>query len=189
MRVGNRCKTVVMCLLVFCLAAGSMGQAVKAASSGDQLQEKTAQIVAQQTASKDSTKSKLKKLFAYVQEEYGYARKTGFEAYSGWEKDYALEMLTDGKGSCYHYAAAYAFLAKKATGCSVRIGVGQTDGFSGNLQKHAWAEVKISGKWYICDPNMDKYAADASKKYCLKKRSSLKNTYNKFKDTDYYNAG
>ncbi len=123
-----------------------------------------------------------------MQKDYDYGRKVGFEAYSGWEKDYAMKMFEDKKGSCYHYAAAYAFLAKKATGLRVRIGVGQTNGFSGKLQKHAWTEVKLSGKWYILDPNMDKYAADSSGKYCLKKRDSLKNTYNQFKDTNYYNA-
>lgn len=174
--------------LVLCMMAASLTQAVKAASSKSRLEETAAQIVDTETKPGDSAKKKLKKLSAYMQKEYGYARKTGFHAYRGWEKDYALEMFEDQKGSCYHYAAAYAFLAKKAAGCSVRIGVGQTDGFSGKLQKHAWAEVKLNGKWYICDPNMDKYAADSSGKYCLKKRSSLKNTYNKFKDAEYYHA-
>lgn len=187
-KLGTKFKKIMAAALVFCVMAASLAQAVKAASSGSKLEEKAAQIVTAQTRADDSAKKKLKKLFSYMQKEYGYARKTGFDAYRGWEKDYALEMFEDQEGSCYHYAAAYAFLAKKAAGCSVRVGVGQTDGFSGKLQKHAWAEVKIGGKWYICDPNMDKYAADSSGKYCLKKRSSLKNTYNKFKDAKYYNA-
>lgn len=185
---GNKFKKIMATALLFCVMAASFTQAAKAAATDSKLEEKTAQIVAAETKADDSAKKKLKKLFDYMQKEYGYARKTGFDAYSGWEKDYALEMFEDKKGSCYHYAAAYAFLAKKAAGCSARIGIGQTDGFSGKLQKHAWAEVKIGGKWYICDPNMDKYAADASGEYCLKKRSSLKNTYNKFSDAKYYNA-
>lgn len=185
---GNKFKKILAAALVFCVMAASFTQAAKAAPSGSKLEETATQIVASETKTDDNAKTKLKKLFTYMQKEYGYARKTGFDAYSGWEKDYAQEMFEDKKGSCYHYAAAYAFLAKKAAGCSVRIGVGQTDGFSGKLQKHAWAEVKLNGKWYICDPNMDKYAADSSGKYCLKKRSSLKNTYNKFKDAKYYNA-
>lgn len=174
--------------LAVCIMAVSFTQIAKAAASSDKLEEQAAQIVSQQVKANDSAKKKLKKLFTYLQKEYDYGRKVGFEAYDGWEKDYALEMFADEKGSCYHYAAAYAFLAKKATGYSVRIGVGQTNGFSGKLQKHAWTEVKISGKWYILDSNMDKYAADSSGKYCLKKRDSLKNTYNKYKDTKYYTA-
>lgn len=181
-------KKIVSLLLAVCIITVALTQTTAAASAGNKLDEAVTKIVDKQVKSKDSAKKKLKKLFTYVQKEYDYGRKTGFEAYDGWEKDYALEMFEDKKGSCYHYAAAYAFLAKKATGYSVRIGIGQTDGFSGNLQKHAWAEVKIGGKWYICDPNMDKYAADCSNKYCLKKRNNLKNTYDKFKNTAYYEA-
>ena len=181
-------KKIVSLLLAVCMITVALTQTTAAASAGNKLDEAVTKIVDKQVKSKDSAKKKLKKLFTYVQKEYDYGRKTGFEAYDGWEKDYALEMFEDKKGSCYHYAAAYAFLAKKATGYSVRIGVGQTDGFSGNLQKHAWAEVKIGGKWYICDPNMDKYAADCSNKNCLKKRNNLKNTYDKFKNTAYYEA-
>ncbi len=178
-------KKIMAATLAFCLMAVWVLQPASAASSGATLENKAARIIKQQVGTNDSARKKLKKLFTYLQK-YDYARKTGFDPYSGWEKDYALEMFEDGKGSCYHYAAACAFLAKKATGYSVRIGVGQTNGFSGNLQKHAWAEVKIGAKWYILDPNMDKYAADSSGKYCMKKRNSLKSTYNKFKDTTYY---
>lgn len=187
-KVKKNIQRMIVFVLAACIIAGSLTQAVKAASTGDKLSEEVTKIVDKKVKADDSAKKKLKKLFTYVEKEYDYGRKTGFEAYDGWEKDYALEMLKDGKGSCYHYAAVYAFLAKKATGYSVRIGVGQTNGFSGSLQKHAWTEVKINGKWYICDTNMDKYAADSSQKYCLKKRNSLKSTYNKFKDTKYYDA-
>ncbi len=187
-QTGKKFKKIMAAALAVCIMAVSFTQIAKAAASSDKLEEQAAQIVSQQVKANDSAKKKLKKLFTYLQKEYDYGRKVGFEAYDGWEKDYALEMFADEKGSCYHYAAAYAFLAKKATGYSVRIGVGQTNGFSGKLQKHAWTEVKISGKWYILDSNMDKYAADSSGKYCLKKRDSLKNTYNKYKDTKYYTA-
>lgn len=183
-------KRIAVLLLAFCMMAGTFSSAVMAASksAAQQLNEKVTQIVDQKVKSSDSAKKKLKKLFTYIEKQYDYGRKVGFEAYSGWEKDYALEMFEQKKGSCYHYAAAYAFLAKKATGCNVRIGVGQANGFSGSMQPHAWVEVEMNSKWYICDPNMDKYAADSSKKYCLKKRNSLKSTYNNFKDTKYYNA-
>ena len=187
-QTGKKFKKIMAAAIAICIMAVSFTQIAKAAASDDKLEEQAAQIVSQQVKANDSAKKKLKKLFAYLQKEYDYGRKVGFDAYDGWEKDYALEMFADEKGSCYHYAAAYAFLAKKATGYPVRIGVGQTNGFSGKLQKHAWTEVKISGKWYILDSNMDKYAADSSGKYCLKKRDSLKNTYNKYKDTKYYTA-
>ena len=185
-------KKAVLFVLATCVSAGitagASAQAAKAASTAEKLNTKVTKIVDKNVKADDSAKKKLKKLFSYVEKKYDYSRKIGFEPYSGWEKDYALEMLEDGKGSCYHYADAYAFLAKKATGVSVRIGTGQTNGFSGSLQKHAWTEVKLNGKWYVCDTNLDKYGADSSKKYFFKKRNSLKSTYNQFKDAKYYDA-
>ncbi len=175
-------KKIAAFLLAVCLLGGSFAVTAQAAS----LSDSAASIVIKTVKSSDSTKKKLKKLFKYVEKKYDYGRTVGFEAYSGWEKDYAQAMFKDKKGSCYHFAAAYAFLAKTATGSEVRIGVGQTNGFSGNLQPHAWTEVKIGKTWYICDTNLDKFAANSSRKYCLKKRSSLKSTYNKFKHTAYY---
>ncbi len=181
-------KMIAVLFLAVCMMTGTFTKTVQATpAAGQGLDAKVSEIVSKKVKSSDSGKKKLKKLFTYIQKQYDYGRKVGFEAYNGWEKDYALEMLNDKKGSCYHYAAAYAFLAKKATGYNVRIGVGQTNGFSGSFQPHAWVEVEMNSKWYICDPNMDKYAADSSKKYCVKKRNSLKDTYNKFKDTKYYN--
>lgn len=157
-----------------------------AASNGKSLTEQAGGIVKKKTKSSDSEKVKLKKLFIYAEKTYGYKRVTGFRAYSGWEKDYALQMYEKKKGSCYHFAAAYAFLAKQATGYEVRIGIGKTNGFSGKLQNHAWTEIKIGSKWYICDTNMDKFAENSSLKYFLKKRDNLKKIYNNFKDVQYY---
>lgn len=188
-KAGKKLKRFVVFVMAICVMAGmATGAPAQDAEAASKLNTEVTKIVDKKVKSNDSAKKKLKKLFTYVEKNFDYGRKVGFEAYSGWEKDYALEMLADGKGSCYHYAATYAFLAKKATGYSVRIGVGQTNGFSGSLQQHAWTEISINGKWYICDTNLDKYAANSSKKYCLKKRNSLKNTYNKFKDTKYYDA-
>lgn len=144
-------------------------------------------IVNKKTKKEWSPKKKLKRLFGYIEKKYDYARKIGFTAYSGWEKNYAEEMFKEKKGSCYHYAAAYAFLAKKATGLDVRIGLGKTNGFSGNLQPHAWVEVKYNSKWYICDTNMDKYAEKSSGKYFFKSRKKLESVYDGYKDVQYIN--
>lgn len=183
----TKVKNMVLLLLVFCLMAGSFS--VKAQAASATAGSKAEAIVKKNTKKGDSARKKLKKMFTYVQKNYGYARTMGFKTYHGWEKDYALEMYTKKKGSCYHYAAAYAFLAKKAAGYQVRIGVGKTTGFRGNLQDHAWTEVKIGSVWYICDTNMDKYAEKSSGKYFLKKRSSLKKVYNTFKNTRYFKVG
>ncbi len=143
--------------------------------------EKKAQVL------KDN-KANLKRLFKYMEKTYGYARYTkGTPTKKGWQKTFAAEMIKKKKGSCYHYAALYAYLAKQATGYEVRIALGKTKGFGNKNQAHAWVEVKISGDWYICDPNMDKFAANKKLKYYLKKRSSasMKKTYYKYKGVKY----
>lgn len=183
----NLWKRAAALVLAVCLCLAGFTETAQAAkkSVAEKLDEKAAAIIEKNTDEEDTDKEKLNKLFGYVEDECGYERKVGFEDYSGWEKDYAYEMLKKKKGSCYHFAAAYAYLAAKATDYKVRIGVGQTNGFSGELQPHAWVEVKIKSTWYVCDPNMDKFAEDSSGKYYLKKRSKLKKTYNSYKDAKY----
>ena len=189
---NKRKQTVAFLLVLVILIAGipagraqaAKAQALKTAAQSD-LEDTVETIVNKETKRKDSAKEKLKKLFLYMEEDYDYGRAVSFETYSGWEEEYAAEMFEDEKGSCYHFAAAYAYLAKKATDYPVRIGVGKTNGFSGKWQKHAWVEIKIKSKWYVCDPNMDKYAEESSLTYFLKKRSSLKETYNNYKKVEY----
>ena len=79
----------------------------------------------------------------------------GFSAKDRWEYGYALDMMRSKAGSCYHFAAAYAFLVKRATGYPVRIGYGTSDAFrKGNFQPHAWCEIKIGNTWYTFDTNV-----------------------------------
>lgn len=179
----KKIRKMVFLVLLFCLFTGAFAGKAEAATAGSKAEE----IVRKNVKKGDTNKKKLKKLFTYVEKNYEYGRAMGFKTYKGWEKDFALEMFKEKKGSCYHYAAAYAFLAKKATSYQVRIGVGKTNGFNGKLQDHAWTEVKIGSTWYICDTNMDKYAAKSSGKYYLKKRNGLKKVYNNYKQTKYFN--
>ncbi len=170
---------VAVCLAGLLLLAQPAAPA-KAASKDKAITKKVDAILKKQVKKKDTKKAKLKKLFRYVEKTYGYARAVGFQNKKGWEKEFALEMYADKKGSCYHFAAAYAFLAKKATGYKVRIGIGQTNGFGNDNQPHAWTEVKIGSKWYVCDTNMDKFAAKSSLKYFLKERKKVKKAYYNF---------
>lgn len=45
----------------------------------------------------------------------------------------------------------------------------------------------MDGVWYICDTNLDKYAAEGAMVYFLKKRSSkaMKSLYDNYKDVEY----
>ncbi len=186
----NTYKRLIMFALALALLLSAPAASVQAASAvNKKLAKQVNGIVKKKVKAKDSKKKKLQKLFQYTEKTYKYGRAYGFKPKKGWEKNYALEMYSKKKGSCYHYASAYAFLAKKATNYTVRIGVGKTNGFNPKVkQDHAWVEIKIKGKWYICDPNMDKFAAKSSGKYFLKDRKGLKKTYNNFKGAKYYNV-
>lgn len=142
-----------------------MGASAQTAEKTD-FQSMLAAVVESEAGTVSDPEARLKALFRYVEEEYSYARKMGFEAYSGWQEDYAYEMLSEMSGSCYHYAVLYGFLAKEAADCDVRICVGTTNGFSASSwQPHAWTEAELDGKWYVFDTNLDKYGADSTLKY------------------------
>jgi transglutaminase-like putative cysteine protease len=201
-------KTIGMLVLTFAVALttglvlenGSMGREVKAATTllekevnkgkvkNATLKKELDSILKKKVKSGDSDEAKMKKLFKYVEKNYGYMRlyttkvsknMTGMRLYAG-------EMLVDKKGSCYHFAALYGMLVKRATGCKVRVGLGKTNGFNAeNLQDHGWVEVKIDGVWYVFDPNMDKFAEKSSGKYYKVNRDDLKEVYNNYKGVKY----
>ncbi len=179
-------STALILVIISVIIINIQNEAYAKNVTGKDLEQQVEKIINKKVKKADKEKQKLKKLFNYIEKNYGYKRTMGFEVYNGWDKDYASEMYIEKKGSCYHFAAAYAFLAKKATSYKVRIGVGKTNGFSGAVQEHAWTEVQINSVWYICDTNMDKYAENSSGKYFLKKRNKLKSVYNNFKDVKYF---
>lgn len=98
----------------------------------------------------------------------------GFKPTSGWEYTYAKQMLTTRKGSCYHDAAAFAFLAKRATGLPVRICIGTSNAFNTkNWQAHGWVEIKVGNTWYTYDTNANRFSSLRKGKWFHQKRSSM----------------
>jgi hypothetical protein len=201
-------KTICVLVLTFAVAFATglvsenagMGREVKAATKTlkkevnkgkvkkTTLNKDLNSILKKTVKSKDSKQTKMKKLFQYVEKKYGYMRlysvkvsksMTGLRLYTG-------EMIVNKKGSCYHFAALYGLLVKRATGYKVRVGFGKTNGFNpDNLQAHGWVEVKIDGVWYVFDPNMDKFAEKSSGKYYMVNRDDLKDVYNNYKGVKY----
>ncbi len=164
-------KKTVFLLLAICLCLGTAAgganalkvSAVSRTKVNKQLSKKMDQTLKKigVTSSTDESAA-LKLIFDYMKDKdnFGYAREMGFTGKAGWETDYAKQMLTSGKGSCYHYAATYALLAARATGYLVRIGWGESSAFrKGSWQQHAWVEVKIGKKWYTFDPNAACYSS------------------------------
>lgn len=113
---------------------------------------------------------------------YGYERDYGIAS----EKDvsesvyakYAKQMLTNKRGSCYHYAAAFAFMAKRATGYPVYICYGESNFIDReNKQPHGWVEIQIGKTMYVYDPMGARSASTRKIKWCGQKRSAMENKY------------
>lgn len=102
----------------------------------------------------------IRALYNYMMAATEYKR--SYETPAGnWTPGYAYECLTTGKGNCYRYAAAYAYLLK-AAGFESRVAYGNIHAARGGLTPHSWTEVNINGVWYIVDCEMqdakkDKY--------------------------------
>jgi hypothetical protein len=89
----------------------------------------------------DMTKvQKLKACFEYVKKTYKYTTWRKFSAVKNWERAYARDMFDKGRGNCFSYAAAFAYLASAVGYTNVNV-VSSTG--------HGWAE--IDGKVY--DPD------------------------------------
>ena len=179
-------KKLALALSVFFLLLAASATVAEAASFSRKLAEQMNAIAVSQIASEDTAKEKLEKLFSYVEQTYTAYDMQEFMIYAGWEQEYASGLYTAKEGSSFHFAAGYALLAKKVTNYEVRIGVGRTNGFLSELPlNHAWTEIKINGKWYICDPYMDKLVEECSGKYFLLKREKTGAIYDEFDTADY----
>lgn len=108
----------------------------------------------------------LTKLFAYTSDgKFSFIRENPpvnnarTRGRKNWYYSYAFTFMRSSGGSCYHFASAFAVLAKKATNLPVRICVGTSNVFQPDVwQPHGWVEVKIGKKWYTFDPNAARYS-------------------------------
>lgn len=133
-------------------------------------------IKTQKFTAKTTDKQKLQKLFNYTKKAFGYKRYMGgIPSASGWDSKFAQEMLKTKAGSCYHDAAAFAYLARRATGLPVRICVGTSNAFNKTRwQNHGWVEIKVGNKWYTFDTNANRFSSLRKGKWFMQKRNAMK---------------
>ncbi len=117
-----------------------------------ELKRQVAAVIDSSTTSSMSQKKQLQKCFDFFVATSSYERK--MEVPMGdWTGDYALEILGTGKGNCYNYAAAFAYIAE-GLGYDARVCTGTVTSSSGGRAAHAWTEIKMGDKWYIFDAEM-----------------------------------
>lgn len=108
------------------------GEAYEVDGKSDETLHSALKAVAKCTDSSMKKKDKLKKCFNYVKTEFleGSRRKDYTEP--DWPIVYANDLFKYGKGDCYSYAAAFAYMAR---------GIGYTEVYACNSGGHGWAEI------------------------------------------------
>ena len=92
---------------------------------------------------------KLEALFNYVRDNYTYLKRPLIsKGQTGWEPEYALYFLQNGKGNCYSFSAAYCLLCREL-GLPAYTVVG-----SALNSPHGWVEIVLDGSPYIFDPQL-----------------------------------
>jgi hypothetical protein len=116
--------------------------------------QQAAAFVKAHTKSSMSQSAKLKACFNYLWKNYKYKRFYETPKASKMA-GYAKYMFTNKQGNCFRYASSFACIAK-VLGYDVRVAVGKISSARGGMTPHGWTEVKVNGKWYMCDANMQR---------------------------------
>lgn len=92
---------------------------------------------------------KLRVLFNYVQDNFTYLKRPLVSReQTGWEAEYALFFLKNGKGNCHSFSAAYALLCREI-GLPAYTVVG-----SALNSPHSWVEIVLDGSVYMFDTQL-----------------------------------
>lgn len=118
------------------------------------LMKKTAALFDACTTKDMTQKMQLERCFTYFVNSSVYERKNDIPA-GDWTESYASDILTSGKGNCYNFAAAFAYIAK-GLGYDATVCTGTVQSSLGGQTPHAWTEVKIGNNWYIFDTEMQR---------------------------------
>lgn len=116
------------------------------------IKQLVASIIEACTTETMTQNAQLEKCFNYLVSSVSYEREMDVPV-GDWTEDYAKKLLMNGKGNCYKYAAAFAYIAK-GLGYDARICTGTVQSSLGGKALHAWTEVKVNETWYIFDTEM-----------------------------------
>lgn len=116
------------------------------------IMNQAANVVEASSTRSMSQSKQLEAAFNYVASNTSYVRSLDTPT-GDWVKSYAMETLGTGTGNCYGYAAAFAYVAR-GLGYESRVCTGTVQSALGGRTDHAWTEVKVGGKWYIFDTEM-----------------------------------
>lgn len=101
---------------------------------------------------KNNTNSKKLRACYNIIKKYPYKRvyEDPLSLGKNWPSKYAYYFFSKKQGNCYKYASAFAYCAE-VLGYDARVAVGRIWS-----SPHGWTEIKINGKIYTYDPNMQR---------------------------------
>lgn len=115
-----------------------------------ELDEKLNAIVEELTDDSMTRDQKLRVLFNYVRDNFKYLKRPLISKdQTGWEPEYALFFLNNGKGNCYSFSAAYCLLCREL-GLPAYTVVGSVLN-----SHHGWVEIVLDGSAYMFDPQLE----------------------------------
>lgn len=146
-------------------------------STGVRVTDKTTKLavkfVRSHTKTTDSQSKKLRKCYRYLSYHYKYKRYyTNLCPKAKYMQPFAYDMFSSKKGNCFRYAACFAYIAR-VLGYDSRVVVGKISAVYGGMTPHGWTEVKVDGKWYVCDPDMQMNGVDSYLKSSTPCRTSV----------------
>ncbi|MCR5558665.1 MAG: hypothetical protein K6F75_14030 [Butyrivibrio sp.] len=109
-------------------------------------------VVAASSTGSMKSAQQLEAAFYYLANTVSYVRSSEVPS-DDWVKDYAVNTMSTKSGNCYGYAASFAYIAK-GLGYDAKVCTGTVRSSLGGRTAHAWTEVKVGGKWYVFDAEM-----------------------------------
>lgn len=88
----------------------------------------------------------------------------------------AYSMLTTNRGVCDDYSAAFLVMTR-AIGLESYLVTGQVRSKSGGYTGHTWVNIRLSGTYYIFDPQVQQDNAGAPYSYFCKTDAQMGDTY------------
>lgn len=137
------------------------GSAYPVQTGSDQLLFAAAKDVAECTDSTMTREEKLKACFDYIRTKYGEGVQHD-PPYPPTNRDwyiiYAADIFVNGRGDCYSFGAAYAYMARA---------IGYTEAYACNSTGHGWTEVDnkvYDPEWSMHSNNYSYYAMSYDEK-------------------------
>lgn len=120
-----------------------------------ELDEQLTTLVNQKTIERWGQKINFRILYLYVCDNFRYwPTEMVEEGSDAWEAEFALDLLTTGKGNCYNYAGLVTMLARKL-GYQARGISGQFYNDFQDWTVHGWSEIELDGELFVCDAEIE----------------------------------